>query len=127
MRQKNTGFDERVSKLENSIKNLGLLELNNQIEELKGELARLRGQIEVLNNQIATVDKKQRDFYLDIDSRLRRLEQPASVTKPGAGATAPAQPTDPKEAAKQDVAEKKAYDTAYSFFQKKDYAKAISS
>src|SRR5437870_4937496 len=61
MRQKNTAFEERISKMENSIKNLGLLELNNQIEELKGELARLRGQIEVLSNQIGTVDKKQRD------------------------------------------------------------------
>ncbi|HVK55412.1 MAG TPA: YbgF trimerization domain-containing protein, partial [Burkholderiales bacterium] len=76
MRQKDAAIDDRIVKLEGSIKNLGLLELVNQIEELKADLARLRGQIEVLNNQIATVDKKQRDFYLDIDSRLRRLEQP---------------------------------------------------
>jgi tol-pal system protein YbgF len=125
MRQRNAALDERIAKLENSIKNLGLLELVNQIEELKAELARLRGQIEVLNNQISTVDKKQRDFYLDIDSRLRRLEQPSGVTKPGA--TAPTQPIDPKEAMRQEAAEKKAYDLAYTSFQKKDYAKAISA
>ena len=126
MRQKDAAIDDRIVKLEGSIKNLGLLELVNQIEELKADLARLRGQIEVLNNQIATVDKKQRDFYLDIDSRLRRLEQPGGAAKPatGPGATAP---LDPKEAAKQEAAEKKSYETAYGLFLRKDYVKAISA
>jgi tol-pal system protein YbgF len=128
MRQKDAALDDRIVKLEGSIKNLGLLELVNQIEELKADLARLRGQIEVLNNQIVTVDKKQRDFYLDIDSRLRRLEQPGSPAKPatGPGAMAP-QLIDPKEAAKQEAAEKKSYETAYGLFLRKDYVKAISA
>ncbi|MES2355193.1 MAG: tol-pal system protein YbgF [Pseudomonadota bacterium] len=131
MRQKNTAAEERIVKLEASVKNQGLLDLVNQIEELKGEQARLRGQIEVVSNQIATVDKKQRDFYLDIDSRLQRLEQPANAAKPRADAVVPvpvpAQPVDPKLAAKQDASEKKAYENAYSFFQKKDYTKAITA
>jgi tol-pal system protein YbgF len=131
MREKNAAIDERVSKLEASIKNLGILELVNQIESLKNELSQLRGQIEVVNNQIATVDKKQRDFYLDLDSRLRRLEQPATGATPGATSTAPASPAstapvDPKEAARQAAAEKKAYDAAYALFQKKSYSRAIA-
>jgi len=138
MRQKQAAVDERITKLEASIKNLGLLELVNQIEELKTDIARLRGQIEVLNNQVATVDKKQRDFYLDIDSRLRRLEQPGGAPKSGANATdaspvaqSPGQQSsahvDAKDISKQNAAEKKAYDVAYGFFQKKDYAKALAA
>ena len=87
MRQRDATADERMARLETSIKNLGLLELVNQIDELKGDLSKLRGQIEVLNNQIGTVDKKQRDFYLDLDSRLRRLEPPSAP--PGASIGAP--------------------------------------
>jgi len=130
MRQKNAAVDERLVKVEASVKNQGLLDLVNQIEELKAEQARLRGQIEVVNNQIATVDKKQRDFYLDIDSRLQRLEQPANAsTKPRADAVlpVPAPPVDPKLAGKQDVSEKKAYENAYAVFLKKDYAKAVAA
>ena len=35
----------------------------------------MRGQIEVLANQLETADKRQKDLYLDIDTRLRKLEQ----------------------------------------------------
>jgi peptidoglycan-associated lipoprotein len=40
------------------------------------ELAKMRGQLEVLANQIDTADKRQKDLYVDIDTRLRKLEQP---------------------------------------------------
>lgn len=143
MREKNAAVDERLSRLEASIKNLGILELVNQIEALKNELSQLRGQIEVVNNQIATVDKKQRDFYLDLDSRLRRLEQPSGSSPSGASSSAApgtatpgansgaassaAPPLDPKEATRRAVAEKKAYDEAYALFQKGKYANALSA
>jgi tol-pal system protein YbgF len=41
---------------------------------LNTEIARLRGQVEVLANQNEQLQKRQRDFYLDIDTRLRVLE-----------------------------------------------------
>lgn len=136
MREKNAALEERISKLEASIRNLGILELVNQIEAVKSELSQLRGQIEVVGNQIATVDKKQRDFYLDLDSRLRRIEQPAAgASAPGTATPAantgimsnlPATPPDAKEVAKRAIAEKKAYDGAYALFQKQNYAAALS-
>lgn len=55
----------------------GQLDLANQNEQLRGEVARLRGQIEVLMNEVESLKQRQRDFYLDLDTRLRKLETAA--------------------------------------------------
>ena len=61
--------------------NRGLVQLLNQVEALNGELNRLRGQIEVLTNDIANAQKRQRDMYVDLDTRLRRIEQVSAGKK----------------------------------------------
>jgi tol-pal system protein YbgF len=61
--------------------NRGVIELMNQIEALNGEINRLRGDLEVLNNSLENAQRRQRDMYLDLDTRLRRFE--------GAGGDAP--------------------------------------
>ncbi|HXF17618.1 MAG TPA: YbgF trimerization domain-containing protein [Burkholderiales bacterium] len=53
--------------------NKGVVQLLNQVEALNGELSRLRGQIEVLTNDINNAQKRQRDMYVDLDTRLRRI------------------------------------------------------
>lgn len=69
------------------------LELSNQIEALRADISKLRGQLEVLGHSVETGEKRQRDFYLDLDGRLRKLEvtvgelqikaaEPPPVTKP---------------------------------------------
>jgi tol-pal system protein YbgF len=55
--------------------NRGVVQLLNQVEALNGELNRLRGQMEVLSNDINNAQKRQRDMYIDLDTRLRRIEQ----------------------------------------------------
>lgn len=133
MRSKDQEMDARISKLENSLKNLGLFELVNQVEQVKQQLADMRGQMEVLSNQIATIDKKQRDFYLDLDSRLKRLETggapaaDAGAAAAAAATAAKAPPLDAKQAAKRAAAEKRDYDAANARFKKGDYAKAIAA
>lgn len=59
-------------------------ELANQIQALREENARLRGQIETLNYTLESVNKRQQDFYVDLDGRLRKLETQAqqAVAKP---------------------------------------------
>jgi tol-pal system protein YbgF len=75
----------RMGKIEDAIgTNQGLLDLFREIENLKVELAKMRGQIEVLNNSIETAQKRQKDFYVDLDTRLRRIEGPSVGTGPGA-------------------------------------------
>jgi tol-pal system protein YbgF len=68
-------LEERITKLE-EINNQALLGLHNQIEELRHDLNKLNGQIEVLTNEIGLSQNRQKDFYIDLDSRLRRIEQP---------------------------------------------------
>ncbi len=54
-----------------------MLQLLAQIGQLNAELAKLRGQLEVIANQNEQLQKRQKDFYLDIDARLRKLESAA--------------------------------------------------
>ena len=49
-----------------------LLDVNAQLDSLKQEIARLRGQIEVLTNELENSARRQKDFYVDLDGRLRR-------------------------------------------------------
>lgn len=53
-----------------------LIDLSSQIESLKQDIARLRGQIEVLTNELENAARRQRDFYVDLDGRVRKLETP---------------------------------------------------
>jgi tol-pal system protein YbgF len=102
--------DARVGKLEEALKSQALLELFTQIEALKLEMNKLRGQIEVLNNNVENTSKRQRDMYLDLDTRVRRFEQqggpppvPDAVAPAAAGpspATTAATPGAPAAASK---------------------------
>jgi len=77
---------DRVGRLEESTKSTALLDLFREIEQLKAELAKMRGQMEVLANGIEVSQKRQRDFYVDLDTRLRRLETPPVAPVPSTGA-----------------------------------------
>ena len=78
MQQQFRNLDKRMNSIELGIKNLGLVEMVNQIEQFKEEMGKLRGHIELQNNQIETTQKRQRELYLDLDSRLRQIEKPGS-------------------------------------------------
>lgn len=54
--------------------NRGVIELMNQVESVNVELKRLRGELEVLTNALDNAQRRQKDMYLDLDTRLRRLE-----------------------------------------------------
>jgi tol-pal system protein YbgF len=73
LRTETTDLNSRVETL--SRNQLGF---SNQVEAIKAELAKLRGQIEVLTYELEAAQKRQKDFYVDLDNRLRKLEQPAS-------------------------------------------------
>src|SRR5829696_4091549 len=66
--------EERLGKVEEAFKSQALLDLFSQLEALKLEMSKLRGQIEVLNNNVENTSKRQRDMYLDLDTRVRRFE-----------------------------------------------------
>lgn len=87
-------LEERFVTVENQLKNQGLVDIFNQIEQLKREVAQLRGQLEVVNYELSEAQKRQRDLYVDLDSRLRRLET-AGAAQPRAAAAAPSQAQTP--------------------------------
>jgi tol-pal system protein YbgF len=128
---------ERFGRLEESVRNIGVVDLLRQIETLNAEIARLRGSIEVLANQNEQVQKRQRDFYLDLDSRLKRLEgggaapqaaAPPAVPPAAAPAPPAAEAAAPRAPTKEEQArEMKAYDAASSLFRKNDFASAADA
>ena len=67
-------LDQRVGELEAQARNRSIIDLFNQVETLKAEFARLRGQIELLQNELETTQKRQRDLYVDLDGRMRKME-----------------------------------------------------
>jgi tol-pal system protein YbgF len=100
------------------------LELANQIEALRGELARLRGQVEVLQHESGTNQRRQRDYYVDLDTRLRSLENAAANLARAAAAPTPSA----AEAAKPDPAAiTREYEAALSLFRDAKYKEAQSA
>src|SRR5471030_2329602 len=89
------------------------LDLVAQNEQTLQQIAQLRGQIEVLANDLANAQKRKKDFYVDLDARLRKLE-PHQVEIDG-------------KAAQVDPAEQKAYDAALLLFKAGDYKNAAGA
>jgi len=75
------------------------LDFANQFETLKGDISRLRGQIEVLTYELEAAQKRQKDFYVDLDNRLRKLETSSAEAKPVEPKVDPAAETRDYEAA----------------------------
>src|SRR5678815_2839837 len=67
-------IDDRLLLLEQQAKSGGLADLATQIQLLQSDLAKLRGQIEVVTYEVEQSQKRQRDLYVDLDSRLRKIE-----------------------------------------------------
>jgi len=90
-----------------------VLELASQNEALRQEVAKLRGQVEMLANEVANSQRRQKDFYVELDSRTRKLEPQQVVI-------------DDKEVIVEPM-EQQAYDTAVAQFKAGSYKPATVS
>ncbi len=99
--------------------NRNQIDFANQVEAVKADIAKLRGQIEVLSYELEAAQKRQKDFYVDLDGRLRKLEAPPVEAKPEALVAAPkadpAQETRDYEAALAGLKGSKFKEAAASF------------
>jgi tol-pal system protein YbgF len=112
-------MEERLARIEASGGDRrAVLDLAGQIDAMRGDLAKMRGHVEVLLHQLENSDKRQKDLYVDIDTRLRKLEQvkegPAAAAKPGPEAAVPEPET-------------RAYEAALNQFKLGNYPLAISA
>ncbi|HEX5125464.1 MAG TPA: YbgF trimerization domain-containing protein, partial [Rhodocyclaceae bacterium] len=78
-------MDAQTQKLEDTTR--AQQQLNNQMEQLRQDMAKLRGQLELMANDLDQSQKRQKDFYVDLDNRLRKVE--------GSMAQAAAKPSEP--------------------------------
>jgi len=67
-------LEDRVDQLERKVENQSLLEMSRKITALEQEVRNLRGTLEALQFEQEGLVNRQRDQYLDIDSRLQSLE-----------------------------------------------------
>lgn len=123
----------RVLKLEeqDKLQTQSVLDLQGQIETLNGELRKLRGQNEEIAHGLQDAEKREKDFYVDLDTRLRHFESiEAAATEPkqsdavAAGdASKAADATDVDDPA----AENRAIETAYGLVKTGNYANAVTA
>lgn len=126
LKQQIQGMEERVAQMENTARSQGVSVLS-QLDALKSELATLRGQIEVHAHDIETTQKRQRDLYVDLDSRLRKLENVGVVAADTPGQADSAKPASSDQTPVGAVVadESKAYDAALGLFKAGNYQGAI--
>lgn len=125
-------IEERVARIEAAANerratfDRGILDLSGQIDAMRAEMALLRGHIEVLVNQIDTAGRRQKDLYVDIDARLRKLELAQQQAREQAAAAAVPQDKPPAEPAVS-LGETKAYEAALNHFKLGNYQPAITA
>jgi len=81
---------DRLDRLEAQLQNQGLLGLLARLEENKSDIARLRGALEEFSHQLKLVEQRQKDYYQDLDQRLKALDArqgtlAAQLAKPAEG------------------------------------------
>lgn len=107
--------EARLKKLEGS---QAMIDLASRIQSQNADIAALRGKIEELNYGLDASQKRQKDFYLDLDTRLRRIE-PTVAAEP-APASSPAAVMPPAGG------ENSAYEADFNLFKIGNYTGAIA-
>ncbi|MFA6969869.1 MAG: tol-pal system protein YbgF [Gallionella sp.] len=120
--------ETRVLKMEeqDKLQTQSIFDLQGQIEILNSELRKLRGQNEEIAHGLQDAEKREKDFYEDLDRRLRHFETVDTGTneaKPGDAAKAADGAVDVDDPA----AENRAIETAYGLFKTASYANAAKA
>ena len=108
-------IDAKLGQMDSSGQNRAV-DLSQLLESLRQDMAKLRGQIEVLANQAENTERRQKDLYVDLDTRLRKLEQVQSQLQDKMS-----------QGERNAAAEKQAYETALNQFKLGNYQLAITS
>jgi len=95
--QQRLSLAERVDRLEQQAAQGGgenAVEMVNRISALQQQVQELQGQVEELRHALDQAQQRSRDQYVDLDSRIGRLEGTPGATPAAPAAGAPEQPPD---------------------------------
>lgn len=70
-----TDMEARLIRIERVVDNQSLIELSTQLDQLQAQTQALRGEIETLRFESENAGNRQRQLYLDVDTRLQTLEE----------------------------------------------------
>lgn len=106
-----------------------MIELQSQIESLNAELRKLRGQNEELVHNLQDAEKRQKDFYVDLDTRIRQMESAAPVAPIGAPDLTPSPKAKESSPPAEDalILENRAFEAAYGSLKAGSYQKALDA
>jgi tol-pal system protein YbgF len=125
-------LEERIVKLEQALATTeadkeqyirSTLDLQIQMESLNTELRKLRGQNEEFAHNLQDAEKRQKDFYIDLDTRLRHME----AGETSANANVPDRATGNKSGSADPVSENRAFEAAYNFYKAENYPNAATA
>ena len=118
-------LEEHALKLEGDTvrQNNSLMDLQGQIETLNREIRNLRGQNEELARGLQDAEKREKDFYVDLDTRLRHFEAKEEAAAANADLSAAGSPADPFDPA----LENRAFEAAYGLFRDGKFADVAAS
>jgi tol-pal system protein YbgF len=127
-------LEMRVVKLEDAAKQQtkSMLDLQGQIEALNTEIRKLRGQNEEIAHGLQDAEKRQKDFYVDLDTRVRHFESAEEASKDAAAAATaaaiakPAVVPVPVESTGP-LSEARAMEVAYDFYKAGKQADAVKA
>jgi tol-pal system protein YbgF len=139
-RQQIQKLEAHVLKLDDALKQQqtkSMLDLQSQIDALLTEIRKLRGQNEEISHGLQDAEKRQKDFYVDLDTRVRHLESAEEAAREAAAAAAaapppapaaivpaaPVVPVDPSDPAP----ENRAFENAYGLFKSGNNVEAVKA
>ncbi len=121
-------LEAKVNKLEAQLRSVeeqhrqsisSLLDLQIQLETQATELRKLNGQNEEWAHSLQDVEKRQKDFYVDLDARISQLE--LNQQKPDTSRAAD------NKASGTPVGENKVFEAAYGLYKAENYAGAATA
>ncbi len=133
-------LEGRLEQVERKLDTRALVDLMEEMKTMQRALQELRGTLELQAHNLESLEKRQRDLYVDIDRRLHRLESGDATNSTGAvspsfsqdlpaGAeAAPAIPDQaPASAILNPADERKDYDAALEVLKQGRYNEAASA
>jgi tol-pal system protein YbgF len=115
LEQRLSAIDAKLGQMDSTSQNR-VVDLSQMIDSLRQDMAKLRGQIELLANQTETLERRQKDLYVDLDTRLRRIEQTQTQLQDKMS-----------QGERSAAAEKQAYETALNQFKLGNYQLSITN